>query len=75
MAKRQNEQGQKQTMNWVLGLALLFLAVILAVNAVSKAQNSAVFSAVIGFLGAALFGGVSLSLLAGELRQRLRKHK
>ena len=72
MKKKQNEQELKKTMNLVLGLALLFLSVILAVNGVRKIQEAAVFSAVIALCGVVLFGGVSMMLLVGEIRQRCK---
>ena len=57
MKKKQNEQDMKKTLNMVLGLALLFLSVILAVNGVKKIQDAAVFSAIIAICGVILFGG------------------
>jgi len=75
MKKKQNEQDMKKTLNVVLGLALLFLSVILAVNGVRKIQEAAVFSAVIAFCGVLLFGGVSIMLLVGEIRQWCRLKK
>lgn len=75
MAKKQKEQEKKQTMNVVLGLALLFLSVVLAVNAVQKVQAAAVVGAVMGFCGVALFGGVGICLLVGEVRQLMQKRK
>ena len=73
MSKKQDEQTMKKTMNWVLGFSLIFLAVILGINAVRKVQETAVVSAVIGFCGLVLFGGVGISLLVGEIRQWLHK--
>lgn len=75
MKKKQNEQDMKKTLNVVLGLALLFLSVILAVNGVRKIQEAAVFSAVIALCGVLLFGGVSIMLLVGEIRQWCRLKK
>ena len=72
MKKNQNEQEMKKTMNVVLGLALLFLTVILAVNGVKKLQEAAVFSAVIAICGVLLFGSVGVMLLVGEVRQWLK---
>lgn len=75
MQKKQNDQEKKTALNIILGLALLFLTVILCINAVNKVQASAVFSAVIGFSGTALFGAVGVCLLVGELRQLLHHKK
>ena len=75
MKKKQNEQDMKKTMNVILGLALLFLTVILAVNGVRKIQEAAVFSAVIAICGVVLFGSVGVMLLVGEVRQWLRLKK
>lgn len=69
MKKKQNEQDMKKTMNVVLGLALLFLTVILVVNGIKKIQAAAVFSAIISIAGVILFGGVSVMLLVGEIRR------
>lgn len=72
MKKKQNEQEMKKTMNVVLGLALLFLAVILAINGVRKIQEAAVVSAVIAICGVVLFGSVGMMLLVGEVRQWMK---
>lgn len=72
MKKKQNEQDMKKTMNVVLGLALLFLAVILAINGVRKIQEAAVVSAVIAICGVVLFGSVGMMLLVGEVRQWMK---
>lgn len=69
MQKKQDEHKSKRTMNLVLGLALLFFAVILAVNGVQKIRAAAVFSAIMAICGVLLFGGVGLMLLIGELRR------
>lgn len=69
MQKKQDERKTKRTMHLVLGLALLFFAVILAINGVQKLQAAAVFSAVIAICGVILFGGVGVMLLVGELRR------
>ena len=75
MKKKQNEQDMKKTMNVVLGLALLFLAVILAINGVRKIQEAAVVSAVIAICGVVLFGSVGMMLLVGEVRQWMKPKK
>ena len=69
MQKKQNEEEKKKALNFVLGFALLFFAVILAVNGVQKLQADAVFSAIIALCGVVLFGGVGVMLLVGEIRQ------
>lgn len=68
MEKKRNEQEKKRAMSLVLGLALLFFAVVLAINGIRKIQAAAVVSAVIAICGVILFGGVGIMLLAGELR-------
>ena len=75
MKKKQNEQDMNKTMNVILGLALMFLTVILAVNSVRKVQDAAIFSAIISIAGVILFGGVSIMLLVGEIRQWLKPKK
>lgn len=75
MKKKQNEQDMKKTMNVVLGLALLFLTVILAINGVRKIQEAAVVSAVIAICGVVLFGSVGMMLLVGEVRQWMKPKK
>ncbi len=73
MKKKRNDQEMKKTLNLVLGLALLFLAVILAINGIKKIQADAVISAVIAIFGVLLFGGVGICLLVGEVRQMIKK--
>jgi len=75
MKKKQNDQDMKKTMNVILGLALLFLTVILAVNGIKKIQVAAVFSAIIAICGVLLFGSVGVMLLVGEVRQWLKQKK
>jgi len=75
MKKKQNDQDMKKTMNVILGLALLFLTVILAVNGIKKIQVAAVFSAIIAISGVLLFGSVGVMLLVGEVRQWLKQKK
>ena len=75
MRKKQSEEDKKKALNIVLGIALLFFAVILAVNGVRKLQTDSVFSAIIALSGMALFGGVGVMLLVGELRQWKSKKK
>ena len=75
MKKKQNDQDMKKTMNVILGLALFFLTVILAVNGIKKIQVAAVFSAIIAICGVLLFGSVGVMLLVGEVRQWLKQKK
>lgn len=68
MEKKQSTGEKKRTMNVVLGLALLFFAVVLAVNGVRNIQTAAIVSAVVAICGVVLFGGVGIMLLVGEAR-------
>lgn len=73
MKKKQSDQEMKKAMNLILGLALVFLTVILAINGVRKIQEGAVFSSIIAVCGVLLFGSVSVMLLVTEVRQWLKK--
>lgn len=75
MHKEPNEQERKTALNLILSLALLFFAVILAVNGVKKSMDSAVVSAVVGFAGTLLFGSVGVCLLIGEIRHWIETRK
>lgn len=75
MHKKPNEQERKTALNLILSLALLFFAVILAVNGVKKSMDGAIVSAVVGFAGTLLFGGVGISLLIGEIHHWLKTRK
>ncbi len=75
MHKKPNEQERKTALNLILSLALLFFAAILAVNGVKKSIDSAVVSAIVGFSGTLLFGGVGICLLIGEVRHWLETRK
>ncbi len=75
MHKEPKAQDRKTALNLILALALLFFAVILAVNGVKKSMEAAVVSAVVGFAGTLLFGGVGVCLLIGEVRHWLRQRK
>ncbi len=75
MHKDPKEKEHKTALNLILALALLFFAVILAVNGVKKSIDAAVISAVVGFSGTLLFGGVGICLLIGEVRHWLETRK
>ena len=75
MHKVPKEQERKTALNLILSLALLFFAVILAVNGVKKSMDAAIISAVVGFSGALLFGSVGACLLIGEIRYWLQQRK
>ena len=75
MHKNPNEQERKTALNLILSLALLVFSVILAVNGVKKAMDSAIVSAVVGFSGTLLFGTVGVCLLIGEIRHWLEVRK
>lgn len=76
MGKHQDPQKKKASLNIVLSLMLLFLAVILTAHTIRHFQEgAAVLSKIISICGALLFGGVGLCLLAGEVRQWLHLHK
>lgn len=75
MHKKPNEQERKTALNLILSLALLFFAVILAVNGVKKSMDGAIVSAVVGFAGMLLFGGVGISLLISEIHHWLKTRK
>lgn len=75
MHKKPNEQERKTALNLILSLALLFFAVILAVNGMKKSMDGAIVSAVVGFAGMLLFGGVGISLLIGEIHHWLKTRK
>ena len=75
MHNEPKEQERKTALNLILSLALLFFSVILAVNGVKKSMDAAVISAVVGFAGALLFGGVGVCLLIGEIRHWLEIRK
>lgn len=75
MHNKPNEQERKTALNLILALALLFFAVILAVNGVRKTMDGAIVSAVVGFSGALLFGSVGICLLIGEIRHWLQTRK
>ena len=72
---KDNGQERKTVLNLVLSLALLFFAVILAVNGVKKSMDTAIVSAVVGFSGTLLFGGVGVCLLVSEIRFLLNQRK
>lgn len=72
---KDNGQERKTVLNLVLSLALLFFAVILAVNGVKKSMDTAIVSAVVGFSGTLLFGSVGVCLLVGEIRFLLDRRK
>jgi len=74
---KHNETPQKKTaLNLILSLMLLFLAVILCINAVNQFRDGAiVFSRIISITGTLLFGGVGICLLVGEIRQWRINHK
>ncbi len=75
MPKEPKEQERKTMLNLLLSLALLVFAVILAVNGVKQSMDAAIVSAVVGFAGTLLFGGVGICLLIGELRHWLETRK
>ena len=74
---KHNETPQKKTaLNLILSLMLLFLAVILCINAVNQFRDGAiVFSRIISITGTLLFGGVGICLPVGEIRQWRINHK
>lgn len=64
------ETRQKRAFSATLGIALLFLGVVLAVNLVEHLQNHDVFAAIISALGALLFFAVGAILFSDLFRRK-----
>lgn len=64
------ETRQKRAFSAILGIALLFLGVVLAVNLVEHLQNHDVFAAIISALGALLFFAVGAILFSDLFRRK-----
>lgn len=64
------ETKQKRAFSAILGIALLFLGVVLAVNLVEHLQNHDVFAAIISALGALLFFAVGAILFSDLFRRK-----
>lgn len=64
------ETRQKRAFSAMLGIALLFLGVVLAVNLVEHLQNHDVFAAIISALGALLFFAVGAILFSDLFRRK-----
>lgn len=64
------ETRQKRAFSAILGMALLFLGVVLAVNLVEHLQNHDVFAAIISALGALLFFAVGVILFSDLFRRK-----
>ena len=64
------ETKQKRAFSAILGTALLFLGVVLAVNLVEHLQNHDVFAAIISALGAQLFFAVGAILFSDLFRRK-----
>ena len=64
------ETRQKRAFSAILGIALLVLGVVLAVNLVEHLQNHDVFAAIISALGALLFFAVGAILFSDLFRRK-----
>lgn len=69
------EQKQQNGLHGVLGLALILLSVVLAINSVQSFPGRVTVQTVINILGALLFLGVGLVLLTGALRRTIQMKK
>ena len=64
------ETKQKRAFSAIMGTALLFLGVVLAVNLVGHLQANDVFAAIISALGALLFFAVGVILFSDLFRRK-----
>lgn len=78
-SKQHQPEKQQNSLHVILGLALLLLSVVLALNLDTHLSGGVTFQSVINILAILLFCGVGLSLLIGALHRMLhnrtkRKH-